>query len=46
MTVHATSLISSSEQAPKLSQNSTCASHCGIGSDIWEAAETASEIVS
>ena len=43
-TVHATSRISSSEPAPELSQSITCASHCGIGSDIGEAAETASEI--
>ena len=46
MTVHATSRISSSEQALELSQNSTCVSQCGIGSDIGDAAETASESVS
>ena len=44
-TVHAFNCISSSEQAPELSQNRTCASHCGIGSDNGEAAEIASEVV-
>ena len=29
----------------RIVQNSTCASHCGIGSDIGEAAETSSESV-
>ena len=45
-TVHATSPVPSSGQAPELSKNRPGSNHYGIGSDSGEATETANECAS